>query len=345
MSVSKTGRCMGAEKNFSVIKDVHIEICLNQAVGSAQATGLEEMILKAGFPDFSASKIETGVRFVGRPVSLPLLISPLTGGGQLSGRINRHLALAANQLGIGMAVGSQKPMLDGNAEPDSYLVRQYAPSIPLLANLSIAHVKKGRAYLLRAVDSIGADAIILYVNPLQEILQDGGDADYTGVLEKLDEVLEDFPYPVLLKEVGFGLPDALLAWAGSRKITGVDTAGLGGTNWARIEGRIRGRDLTLFEGLGRKTRDVLLAGRQYLRADQLLIASGGIRTGLDMAKALAMGAHMVSMALPFLKWANVSVDEVVRNVEQLREELRVALWYMGSKDIAALKGKIEQRSI
>ena len=122
-------------------------------------------------------------------------------------------------------------------------------------------------------------------------------------------------------------------------------AGLGGTNWARIEGRVRGRDFSLFEGLGRKTKDVLLAGKQYLRADQLLVASGGIRTGLDMARALAMGSHMVSMALPFLKWANISVDEIVRNVELLREELRVAMWYTGSKDLAALKGKIESRSI
>jgi isopentenyl-diphosphate delta-isomerase len=336
---------MAAEKNFSVVKDVHVEICLNETVESAQATGLEEMALKAGFADFSSTEIETGVRFVGKPVSLPLLIAPLTGGGQLSERINRHLALAANQLGIGMAVGSQKPMLEGNAGPDSYQVRQYAPSIPLLANLGLAHVKRGRAYLLRAVESIGADAIILYVNPLQEILQDGGDADYTGVLERLDEVLDSFPYPVLLKEVGFGLPDALLAWSGSRKVAGVDVAGLGGTNWTRIEGRIRGRDFSLFESLGRKTKDVLLAGKQYLRADQLLIASGGIRTGLDTARALAIGAHMVSMALPFLKWANVSVEEIVRNVEQLREELRVAMWYTGSKEIAALRGKIETRSV
>ncbi len=253
---------MNEEKKFSSIKDVHVEICLNEAVESAQTTGFEEVILSAGFPDFSASAIETGARFMGKSLSLPLLISPLTGGGRLSGKINRNLALAAEQLGIAMAVGSQKPALEGNAARDSYLIREHAPSVPLLANLGLAHVKKGKDYLLSAVESIGADAIVLYVNPLQEILQKEGEADYTGVLEKLGEVLTDFPYPVFLKEVGFGLPDTLLAWAASRKVAGVDVAGLGGTNWARIEGKIRGRDFGLFEALGRRTKDVLTGSRQ-----------------------------------------------------------------------------------
>ena len=135
---------MGARKNFSAIKDRHVEVCLNEAVESTQTTGLEEVTLTAGFARFSASEIDTGIDFIGKRISLPLLISPLTGGGQLSKRINRHLALAANQLGIGMAVGSQKPMLEGEAGVDSYLVRNHAPSVPLLSNLGLAHVKKGR---------------------------------------------------------------------------------------------------------------------------------------------------------------------------------------------------------
>ncbi len=334
---------MGEGKSFSAIKDVHIEVCLNQAVESRQTTGLEEVTLAAGFAEFAASEIDTGASFLGKHISLPLLIAPLTGGGRLSERINRHLALAANQLGIGMAVGSQKPMLDGHAAVDSYLIRKYAPSIPLLANLGLAHVKRGREYLLRAVESIGADGIILYVNPLQEILQEGGDPDYSGVLGKLGEVIDGFPYPVLLKEVGFGLPDSLLAWAGSRNIAGVDVAGLGGTNWALVEGSIRGRDFSLFGELGRKTKEALVAAGKRLRSDQSLVASGGIRTGLDVAKALALGAGLVAMALPFLRWANISVEEIVRNVERLREELRVAMWHCASKDIAGLRGKAEER--
>jgi isopentenyl-diphosphate Delta-isomerase len=330
---------MGAGTNSSRIKDLHIEICLKEAVESRCTSGLENVSLTAGFPDFSLSDIDTTTQFLGKHISCPLIIAPLTGGGRLSERINRHLALAANQLGIGMCVGSQKPMLEGQADADSYLVRKYAPSIPLLANLALAHANRGGDYLLRAVESIGADAIVLYVNPLQEILQEGGDADYTGVLDKLAQILEDFSYPVLLKEVGFGLSDRILTWAGTGKVAGADVAGLGGTNWARIEGGIRGRDFSIYDDLGRRTRDVLLSGIKHLREDQCLIASGGIRTGLDMAKAIAMGAHIASMGLPFLRWADVSVEEIVGGVERLREELQVAMWYTGSRDIAALKGK------
>jgi isopentenyl-diphosphate delta-isomerase len=332
---------MEKEKIFSSIKDVHIKVCLNKAVESKQTNGLEEITLSAGFPAFSASEMDVSAEFLGKRVSLPLLISPLTGGGHLSKKINKNLALAASELGIAMAVGSQKPMLEDKVAPDSYLLRKHAPNIPLLGNLGLAHVKKGREHLLRAVESIEADGIILYVNPLQEILQDGGDADYTGVLKKLENLLDGFPYPVFLKEVGFGFSDTLLAWACSQRIAGVDVAGLGGTNWARIEGIIRGRDFGIFESLGRRTKDVLLAATKRLRQDQCVIGSGGIRTGVDVAKALALGAHMVSMALPFLKWANDSVDEIIRGVRQLREELQVAMWYTGSKEISALKGKIE----
>ena len=333
---------MAREKLFSPIKDAHIRVCLNKAVESAQTNGLEEVTLAAGFPGFSASEMDVSCEFLGKRVSLPLLISPITGGGHLSKRMNRHLATAANELGIAMAVGSQKPMLEEKVAADSYLVRKCAPNIPLLANLGIAHVRRGREHLLRAIETIEADGIILYVNPLQEILQDGGDADYTGVLRKLEKLLEGFPYPVLLKEVGFGISDTLLTWAGSHGVGGVDVAGLGGTNWARVEGMISGRDVGAFEGLGRRTRDVLVAARKRLREDQCLLASGGIRSGIEVAKALALGAHMASMALPFLKWANESVEQIVRGVGQLREELQVAMWYTGSKNLAALKDKIEE---
>jgi isopentenyl-diphosphate delta-isomerase len=194
------------------------------------------------------------------------------------------------------------------------------------------------------VESIRADGIILYVNPLHEILQSDGEKDFTGALEALSEVVAAFPYPVFLKEVGCGLPESIVRWASTRQIAGVDVAGLGGTNWPRVEGLIQGRDYSLYEGLGTGTRDAIMSAAKRLREGQYLIGSGGIRTGLDMAKALALGAHLTSMALPFLRWARESAEEVVRGVDRLREELLVCLWYTGSRTVSALRGKVDGES-
>lgn len=320
-------------------KDLHIRTCLEMGVESKGTGGLEGINLSAGLPEFDVADIETACQFLGKTLSLPLLIAPITGGGSQSTRINRNLATAAEHCRIGMAVGSMRPMLEGRVSPESYALREWAPTIPLLANLGLVHVRKGRDYFLEAVESIAADGITVYINPLHEILQKEGEGDFRGLLETLGAITEDFPYPVFVKEVGFGLPDRVLMWASTQSVAGVDVAGLGGTNWARIEGLIQGKDYSAYESLGRQTRDVILAAEKSLRKEQRLIASGGIRTGVDMAKAFALGAHCAAMALPFLKWADRSSAEVIQGVDRLKEELSVALWYCGCKKPADLKGK------
>ena len=262
--------------------------------------------------------------------------------GSLSRRINRRLAKAAETLGLAMAVGSQKLMLDNLAAPDSYLLRDIAPHIPLLANIGVVHVKRGRDYLLRAVESIEADGLILYVNPIQEALQEGGEKDFHGLLKQLENISADFPYPILLKEVGTGIPESLAAWAAARNgIKGVDVAGLGGTNWAKIEGLMSDLDYELYESLGTETAESIIAARRHLRKDQYLIASGGIRSGIEMAKALTMGAQLVSMALPFLRWASESHEAILRGVNALKQQLQVAMWYTGLGSIKELPGKFQ----
>lgn len=329
-------------RQYVPAKDAHIKACLKQRVESIRSSGLETVDLKPGFPDFRRSGMDTACVFLQKSLSLPLLISPITGGGRLSRKINVNLAVAAERLGIAMAVGSQRPMLEGKASADSYLLRDFAPNIPLLANLGLVHVRHGKEYMLRAVKSIGADGIILYVNPLHEILQADGEEDFTGVLTTLETILDDFPYPVFLKEVGFGMPDLVTAWAAGQKIRGVDVAGLGGTNWALIEGIVQGKEYTIYEDLGTRTRQAVESAKLALRVDQQLIASGGIRTGVDMAKSFALGADIVGMALPFLKWAAKSADEVISGVKRVREELRVAMWFTGSRTPKDLYGKIQR---
>jgi isopentenyl-diphosphate Delta-isomerase len=332
----------GLRQHYVPAKDAHIQACLTQGVESARSSGLETIELKPGFPDFRRADMDTTCVLLGKTLSLPLLISPITGGGRLSGKININLAVAAERLGIAMAVGSQRPMLEGKASADSYLLREFAPSIPLFANLGLVHVRLGRNYMLKAVESIGADGIILYVNPLHEILQADGEEDFAGVFGILESILNDFPYPVFLKEVGFGIAESVVEWAAGQKIRGVDVAGLGGTNWARIEGIVQGKDYTIYEDLGKRTRDAIRSARAALRVNQQLIASGGIRTGVDMVKAFALGADIVAMALPFLGWASKSADEVISGVKRLKEEMRVAMWFTGARTPKELYGKIER---
>ena len=330
---------MTDHERISQTKDAHIRVCLEQNVESSLTTGLEKVRLAGSLPDFAAHEMDVGCRFLGKALQLPLLIAPITGGGRDSTRINRNLAEAAERTGIAMAVGSEAAMLEKQAGRDSYMVRQIAPTIPLLANLGLIHAKKGRDYFVEAVEAIGADAITVYVNPLHEMLQQDGERDFRGALDALGSIAESFPFPIFLKEVGFGLSEGLIKWASERGIAGVDVAGLGGTNWARIEGLMQGRDYALYEQLGTPTRDAISCAQSILRPGQCLIASGGIRTGIDMAKAFALGAHLAAMALPFLRWADETAERVVQAVQDLEAQLRVALWHCGCRSTADLKGR------
>jgi isopentenyl-diphosphate Delta-isomerase len=156
----------------------------------------------------------------------------------------------------------------------------------------------------------------------------------------LESLCEDFPYPIFIKEVGFGLSRDTIEWASKQRVAGVDVAGTGGTNWTRIEGLIQKKDYSLYEQLGISTSEATRIAAGVLREDQCLIASGGVRTGIDIAKCFALGAQMVSMALPFLRWADGGVKEVIRGVETIKEQLSVCLWYSGCHRVSALKGRI-----
>ncbi len=328
------------DRGYSAIKDAHIGACLSNNVESDFPSGFESVRLVYEAPDFAREEIDLTVRFLGKSLSLPLLVAPITGGGSRSAGINRSLATAAEQCRIAMAVGSQRPMLEKRASAESYLLREFAPSIPLLANCGLVHVKKGRDYLVEAVESIRADGIILYVNPLHEILQSDGESDFSGALDALGSILDSFPYPVFLKEVGCGLPESIVRWAAAKEIAGVDVAGLGGTSWAKIEGVLQKRDYAVYDGFGICTKDAIIRSRKWLKEGQTLIGGGGVRTGIHIAKALALGADLASMALPFLKWAAQSTETVIHEIGRLREELLVALWCSGSKATADLRGKI-----
>ncbi|RLD92180.1 MAG: type 2 isopentenyl-diphosphate Delta-isomerase [Aquificota bacterium] len=329
------------------IKDLHIKACLQQDVEFETTNGFEAYQLTGNLPDFSFEKIDTSCELFGRTLSMPLLISPLTGGGKESLRINKNLAEAAQRLNIAMAVGSQTIMLKHPETLSSFYVRDVAPDILLFANLGLVHLNYGldRDGCLKAVESIGADGLILYLNPLQEILQKEGAKNFQGLLAKLAQLCEDFPYPIIVKEIGFGFSDKVLMKLKEIRIAAVDVAGKGGTNWAKVEWSLNdGIQIEPYEEFGVPTAEALRKAVEIM-PEVPVFASGGIRTGVEMAKALAMGAKCVGMGLPFLKWAYQSADRVVEEVRKLSEELKASMWYVGAKDLEGLRGKIKPRMI
>ncbi len=322
-------------------KHRHIEVCLEGDVEYARrTTGFERYDLPyRALPETRLDAIDTRTRFLGRELSAPLLVGAMTGGSQLSGLINRNLARAAQRLGLGMMLGSQRVMLEDPAARASFAVRRDAPDILLIGNLGVAQLNRGYGAerLREAVELVGADALALHTNPLQEALQLGGDVDFTGLVARLGEVVPAVGHPVLLKEVGHGLSGAVAASVREVGFAALDVAGAGGTSWAKVEdlanhGEVRHPDLVEW---GIPTAEALLEVRHAVPA-MPLIASGGIRSGLDVAKALALGAQVAAVALPLLAPATESAEAVEAVLARFVTELRVAMHGAGVERLEGL---------
>jgi isopentenyl-diphosphate Delta-isomerase len=319
----------------------HIDVCLSEAVEyQSVTTGLERYQLPYNaLTQTDLDSVELASDFLGSRLRAPLLIGPMTGGAELSGTINRNLAAAAQQLGIGMMLGSQRIMLDNGSASDSFRVRDAAPDVLLIGNIGLAQLNEMMVPdLVKALDTIGANALAVHTNPLQEAMQHKGDTDFSGSIARLRDVAGSIGYPVILKEVGHGIGAAAAAELVDCPIAAVDVAGAGGTSWARVEQFVRYGEIR-FPALaewGIPTAQALLEVRHTL-PDVAVVASGGIRTGMDAAKALAMGAAAVSVARPLLAPAIESVGAVVDWLSNFIDELLICLHGCGAADLAALR--------
>ena len=320
----------------------HVEVCLAHPVEyTTRTTGFERVDLPyAALPESDLASVDTRTSFLGKTLRAPLLIGAMTGGAERSATINRHLALAAQEVGVGLMLGSQRVMLAHAHALPSFRVRPVAPDILLVGNLGVAQLNKGygAAELVRAVELVGADALALHTNPLQEALQEGGDTNFADLLPKLRDLVPQIPFPVLLKEVGHGLSAEIAERVKDIGFAALDVAGAGGTSWAKVEeyvlyGEVRHPHLAEW-GIPTATalREVHAALPQMP-----LIASGGIRSGVDAAKAIALGAEVVAVARPLLEPSTQSPEAVAAWLERFIWELRVAMHCVGAKDIAALK--------
>ncbi|MEM9844150.1 MAG: type 2 isopentenyl-diphosphate Delta-isomerase [Pseudomonadota bacterium] len=298
-------------------------------------------------PELDLDAVDTSTSFLGKPLRLPLLISSMTGGGDQDIRsINRNLAEAAEACGVALAVGSQRVMFTNPEARESFDLRSYAPSTVLVSNIGAVQLNKGfgPTETDAAVEVLQADGIYLHLNPLQEAIQPEGDRDFSGLGQKIGELSAQSSVPVLLKEVGAGLGPEDIRIGLKAGIRHFDVAGRGGTSWSRIEYHRRTEDEDtlglLFQDWGRTTVEALRDAQPVLqpcRDSVTLIASGGIRSGIDMAKAMVLGADLCGIAAPFLKAAQDSTEAVIRQIEKTEREFRTAMFLLGCGDCRSLQ--------
>jgi len=295
-------------------------------------------------PQLSLSEVDPSTELLGKRLSFPLLISSMTGGDhELVTRINRNLAIAAEATGVAMGVGSQRVMFTQPAARRSFELRPYAPTALLLGNIGAVQLNYGfgLAQCREAVDCLAADALFLHLNPLQEAVQPEGDTDFTGLDQKIAALVAELPVPVILKEVGAGLSPADIALGLQAGVRYFDLAGSGGTSWSRIEYHRQDEgessDLGLrFQDWGVPTPLALQLARPYM-GNAVFIASGGLRTGIDMVKSVILGGSLCGMAAPFLKPAMESPQRVVDVIEGLRKEFVTAMFLLGVPNMVELR--------
>ena len=316
-------------------KDMHIEKCLTDAEIDRRCSGFENIVLShRAMPELDFDSIDTSVDFLGRKLSFPFILASMTGGTSAETiRINRNLAMAAEECKVAMSVGSQRVMFTDKDAEESFKLREYAPSVPLIANLGAVQLNYGFGIdeCRQAVEILDADALFLHLNPLQEVIQNSGNGNFAALAEKIKTIRAQLEVPLMIKETGCGLSKfdyRLLINCGIRYI---DVAGRGGTSWSRIEHLCRNdenSDGITFQDWGLTTCQAIEQA-DGLYDKLFLIAGGGIRSGTDIAKAMILGARMGSAALPFLNAALESSDAVVKLIREYEKQFKITMFLLG----------------
>ncbi|MCQ2604797.1 MAG: type 2 isopentenyl-diphosphate Delta-isomerase [Spirochaetia bacterium] len=313
----------------------HIEKTLSDPDIDRKSSGFDKIRLRHhALPELDFDAVDTSTIFLGKKLSFPFMISSITGGSSPEIiRINRNLAIAAQKTGVALAVGSERIIFSDKEAEESFRLRDLAPDVPLIGNLGAVQLNYGFGIseCEKAVEILGGDALFLHLNPLQEIIQTGGNRNFSGLAEKIAVINRKLSVPLMIKETGCGLCSddfRLLINCGIRYI---DISGRGGTSWSRIE-YLCSDDCDSqgleFQDWGLTVCESLKEAAEY-RDRLCLIAGGGIRSGTDIAKAMVSGARMGAASLPFLKAATESADQVIRLIENMRMQFRIAMFLLG----------------
>jgi len=352
-------------------KKDHLFISLNKDVSyKTIKTGFENYrFIHQALPELDLNEIDTSTTIFGKKLNLPLMISPLVGGIAAGENINKKLAKVAQELNIAMGVGSQRLVLeelDNGLTLRSFQIRDIAPDILLFSNIGAVQLNYGFTikHCRKSIKMINADGLILHLNSMQEVFQPEGNYNFSNLQEKIKNICDNLEYPVIVREVGFGISSETAEKLILANVSGIDVGGSGGTSWIEVE-KQRTEFETLknvaeiFKDWGIPTSESILAVKKTM--DKLfnlkksnnksknnsvksnetckfvLIASGGIRDGLDIAKAIALGADLVGIALPILKKINISIDACISYIKELELGLKIAMFGIGAKSIEELK--------
>ncbi len=330
---------------FESRKVDHIRLALEQENQASGFSGLEAVRLNhEALPDLDFSDITISVQSLGRKVPTPFLLSSMTAGHSASPDLNQLLARACAEKGWRMGVGSQRRELtDKGAAREWKIIRKAAPKVALLGNLGLAQLIQTKLVdVERLVDALEAEAMIIHLNALQECLQPEGTARFKGGLKALERLAERLSVPVVVKETGCGFSAETLRRLKGTGVAAVDVSGLGGTHWGRIEGHrgargaIQGRAAVTMAEWGISTADSMLNARS-VKADYEVWGSGGVRSGLDAAKLLAMGARLVGFAQPLLEAALLGEAELLDKMSLLEFELKTAMFCTGSGSVVGMQ--------
>ncbi|MGZ7445616.1 type 2 isopentenyl-diphosphate Delta-isomerase [Paenibacillus sp. TH7-28] len=335
-------------ENTSERKTEHIRLCLEEQVNAEGIrTGFEKYMFRHNaLPELNFDDISLKTTFLGAPIRTPLLISSMTGGSKLAGQINIRLAEAAERRGWTMGVGSIRAAVEREELVPTFAVRRFAPNIPIIANLGAVQLNYGYGPedCRRAVDIAGADMLVLHLNGLQEVFQPEGNTAFGGLLARIEQVCKALPMPVGVKEVGWGIDGGTARRLREAGVAFIDVAGAGGTSWSQVE-KFRSGDLVrraaaeAFAGWGIPTAECIREVRAAV-PDAALIGSGGLNTGVDAAKALALGADLAGFGRALLEPAVHSEERLDALLERVEFELRTAMFGIGAGSIPALRSTV-----
>lgn len=330
-------------------KEEHIKICLNKNVEHG-STLLHELsfwnfedidLIHNALPEANLEKIDVSIEFLGRKLDAPIIISGMTGGVKIAEKINKNLARAAEKLNLAMGVGSQRAAIENKSLEKTYYVRDVAPNIFLIANLGLIQLNYGYGIkeVRKAIEMIDADAIALHLNALQEAIQPEGNTNWVSCYEKLKIICENIEKPVIVKETGCGISKEVAKKIERSGASAIDIAGRGGTSWGAVEMHRRKEKCENVVAMewGIPTAISLIECVSVVKIP--IIASGGIRNGLEIAKCLALGANACGIALPLLKPALKNSEDVENKIKDIIQELKIAMFLVGAKNIKELRKK------